>query len=112
MKFAHLKGHNSFSWIAVLRRGKVDAYIQLHNVFVELYLHKRCNCAYLLKFLKLFKTLIAGVCLFVCFNSRPSHLRWHEYHRMFGIDLLRNTIACPFLEWQLLFDVIFIVIYL
>ena len=64
MKFAHLKGHNSFSWIAVLRRGKVDAYIQLHNVFVELYLHKRCNCVYLLKFLKLFKTLIARVCLF------------------------------------------------
>ena len=30
---------------------------------------------------------------------------------MFGIDLLRNTIACLFLEWQLLFDVIFIVIY-
>ena len=30
---------------------------------------------------------------------------------MFGIDPLRNTIACLFLEWQLLFDVIFIVIY-
>ena len=43
--------------------------------------------------------------MFVCFNSRASHLR------VFGIDLLRNTIACLFLEWQLLFDVIFIVIY-
>ena len=60
VKFAHLKGHNSFSWIAVLL-GKADAYIQLHNVFVELYLHNRCNCAYQMKFLKLFKTLIARV---------------------------------------------------
>ena len=52
----------SFSWIAVLR-AKVDAYIELHNVFVELYLHKRCNLANLQKFLKLFKTLIARVFL-------------------------------------------------
>ena len=112
MKFAHLKGHNSFIWIAVLRRGKVDAYIQLHNVFVELYLHKRCNCAYLLKFLKLFKTLIARVCLLVLILALLINLLGHEYHGMFGIDLLRDTITCPFLEWQLLFDVIFIVIYL
>ena len=46
-----------------MRRGKVDAYVQLHNVFVELYLHKRCNLANLKKFFKLFKTLIARVFL-------------------------------------------------
>ena len=27
------------------RELKVDAYIELHNVLVELYLHKRCNLA-------------------------------------------------------------------
>ena len=53
-----------------------------------------------------------STCLFVLILALNSHLRWHEYHGMFGIDLLRSTIACPFLEWQLLFDVIFIVIYL
>ena len=43
---------------------KVDAYIELHNVLVELYLHKRCNLTNLQKFLKLFKTLIVRVFFF------------------------------------------------
>ena len=58
------------------RELKVDAYIELHNVLVELYLHKRCNLA---KPTEIFEAVqnTHNTCFF--FNSRASHFRRHEY---------------------------------
>ena len=58
------------------RELKVDAYIELHNVLVEPYLHKRCNLA---KPTEIFEAVqnTHNTCFF--FNSRASHFRRHEY---------------------------------
>ena len=45
---------------------KVDAYIELHNVLVELYLHKRCNLTNLQKFLEAVQNT-HSTCFFLIF---------------------------------------------
>ena len=59
------------------RELKVDAYIELHNVLVEPYLHKRCTLA---KPTEVFEAVQnTHNTRFFFFNSRASHFRRHEY---------------------------------